>query len=232
MEEITVILPVYNEEERLESTVKALVRSLEKIGRDYRIIIAEDGSTDKTADISSSLEAQNLRLELLHSKERIGRGASLSRAIKQSESPIVAFMDIDLSTSLACLPHIISKIEKGAVIATGSRLLPGSRVQRSVIRVFFSKAYNLLARLLTDSKIHDHQCGFKAFNREKILPLLDEVQDNHWFWDTELLVRAQRKGIKVSEIPVDWKGSDGSKVNLFFDVLGMGFKLIKLSLSL
>ena len=226
---ISVIIPVYNEQNELENSVLKVASALEKTGMGYDIIIAEDGSTDKTFEIAKRLERDNIKV--IHSEKRLGRGSSLSKAIRLCNSEIAMYMDVDLSTSLDYIPILISEIDAGAGIAVGSRLLPASKVERDLLRDVFSKGYNLFVRLLTGSKLHDHQCGFKAFSIKTVLPLLDEVEDNHWFWDTELLVRAQKKGIHVAEIPVEWKGTRKSKVNHFSDVLNMGKKVVKLSVT-
>jgi hypothetical protein len=106
--------------------------------------------------------------------------------------------------------------------------MPQSKVERSFRRTVSSKSYNFLVRHMLGSKLHDHQCGFKAFKREPTLKLLDEVRDNHWFWDTEILVRAARKGYKIKEIPVEWKSGAKTKVNLFKDSYNMGKRVLSL----
>ena len=226
---VTIILPVYNEADNLKHAVKVVKAAMKNLNREFEIIIAEDGSSDETPEQADNLIALNIRV--IHSKKRLGRGISLRRAIKESKSDIILFMDVDLSTSLDYIRPIVSEIENGAAIATGSRLLPNSLVKRNFSRNLFSKTYNLLVRTLTGSRIKDHQCGFKAFHKPSILQLLEEVKDNHWFWDTELLVRAQKRGLKIAEIPVEWVGGNGSKVNLLQDAISMGMKLIKLSLT-
>ena len=137
------------------------------------------------------------------------------------------------SSNLGHLNELVSRVEKGAAIATGSRLLPGSSTKRSLRRDVASKGFNLLVRTLLGSKLKDHQCGFKAFDTKKIQPLLNEVEDTHWFWDTEMLVRAQRKGMRVDEIPIEWseKGK-GSTVDLKKDVAYMASKIIYLKSKL
>jgi glycosyltransferase involved in cell wall biosynthesis len=229
MEKVTVIIPIYNEERRLENAINRIKKAGASMGLDIHVLIVEDGSEDNSRIVCEKLIDKEVRL--ISNPKRVGRGKSINDAIRSVETDIIVFMDVDLSTNLEDLPSLIREIEKGAAIATGSRLLPNSRVMRDFTRDFFSKSYNLLVRLLTGSNIQDHQCGFKAFSREKIMQILDEVEDNHWFWDTELLVRAQRKGMKISEIPVEWKGTKESKVNLIHDVIDMGYKLLRLSLS-
>ena len=219
---ITIILPVHNEEKTLEANVELLRKSLKK---DYEIILAEDGSTDNTVAIAKKLKD----VILITSSKRLGRGLALSNAIRQAKGERIIYMDADLATEL---PHIKDMLEQNYDIVTGSRLLPGSVVtNRSAIREFFSKSYNLLIRLLFNSKIKDHQCGFKAFKRT-VIPLLETVQDHHWFWDTELLIRAQKQGLSVKEIPVKWADRKNSKVKLHTDIIYMGLAAIRLRLTI
>lgn len=219
----SVVVPVYNEAAGLRPCILALTSALEKLGNVYEIIIAEDGSTDGTLRIAESLAAKSRKIRIISSKTRQGRGASLNRAIGMAKGRIVIYTDCDLAADLAYLKPLVAEIEHGADIATGSRLLPNSKTEaRGVLRDLLSRGYNSLLRLLFRTSLHDHQCGFKAFRKSSVLPLLKEVKDKHWFWDSELLIRAQVKGLKVSEIPVKWKGRKGSSVVLSRDVLYMG----------
>jgi hypothetical protein len=125
------------------------------------------------------------------------------------------------------LPALISAIRDGSDVSTGSRLLPSSDIVRTRGREIASRSYNFLVRLFLSSRIYDHQCGFKAFNRDRILPLLPAIRSDHWFWDTELLVRAQRRGYTVREFPVRWRAGKGTTVRMK-DVLEMGTAIIRL----
>lgn len=225
---ISVILPAYNEAERLEKAVKVVKDCLEKIGYDYEIIIAEDGSTDGTDLIAKRLAENDDRIVHLHSDERLGRGKALTNAIKVSKGDIVAYLDVDLSTDMSHFKELIDAIENGYDIATGSRLMKESNTERPFKRDFASRVYNFLVRFLLGSKLKDHQCGFKAFKKSSILPLLDKIKDNHWFWDTELLVLAQREGLKVKEIPVRWRQGRDTKVRFKRDVIYMFSQIMRM----
>jgi glycosyltransferase involved in cell wall biosynthesis len=242
---LSIIVPVHNEAKTLEKNISSLERALSRAdflgsrGRTepYEIIIAEDGSTDGTADIAKKLESVSKKgpstIRVIATTNRIGRGKSLANAIASAKGDIIIYMDADLSTDLTHIPTIINEIRSGKDISTGSRLLPDSLVVgRSALRDFASKGYNLLIRMLFGSKIHDHQCGFKAFNRQTILPLLSQARDNHWFWDTEILILAQRNGLKVSEVPVRWKDRAESTVRLRSDIIYMGLAALSLRLRL
>jgi len=163
----------------------------------------------------------------MHRDERGGRGSALALAAQQALYDIYVYFDVDLATDIKHLKPLIYSIVKGCDIATGSRLLPTSNITRSGGREIKSRGYNLLVRTLLQSKIHDHQCGFKAFNRQKLLTLLPAVHDTHWFWDTEVLVLGQRAGYKACEIPVHWKESSGTTVKQS-DVFIMGRSILKL----
>jgi glycosyltransferase AglD len=164
----------------------------------------------------------------LHSDERQGRGRALNRAFKASRGEILGYIDVDLATDMNHLKELIQSIRDGYDFATGSRMLPESNVKRSFKRGFASKGFNYLARLVLGSKLYDHQCGFKSFRREVLFSLIDDIKDTHWFWDTELFVRAQRKGFKVKEFPIVWKQGGQTKVNLVKDVFGMGSQIFRL----
>lgn len=164
----------------------------------------------------------------LHSGERQGRGRALNRAFKASKGEILGYIDVDLATEMKHLRELIQSIRDGYDFATGSRMLPESNVKRPFKRGFASKGFNFLARFVLGSKLYDHQCGFKSFKRESLFELLDKVKDTHWFWDTELYIRAQHAGFKVKEFPVDWRHGGTTKVELIRDIFGMGSQIFRL----
>jgi len=164
----------------------------------------------------------------LHSEERQGRGRALNRAFKASKGEILGYIDVDLATDMKYLRELLQSIRDGYDFATGSRMLPESNVKRPFKRGFASKGFNFLARFVLGSKLYDHQCGFKSFKRESLFKLLDKVKDTHWFWDTELYIRAQHAGFKVKEFPVDWRHGGTTKVDLIRDIFGMGSQIFRL----
>jgi len=226
--EVSLIFPAYNEAENLERAVKEVIQALEGVTRSYEIIIAEDGSTDGTDEIASELMRKNASVIHIHSDKRLGRGRALKNAACKARGEILVCMDVDLATDLRQLKALVNSVKEGYDFATGSRMLPESRVGRSLSRRIASKWYNFMVRTLLDSKVRDHQCGFKSCKRKSILQILEEVTAIHWFWDTELLVRASRKGYRIKEIPVEWKGGEKTKVNLLRDSLVMGSQVLKL----
>lgn len=225
--EITAIIPVFNDRASLET---ALVTSIELLGAitpRFEIIVAEDGSTDGSAELVREFSAKDARVRLLHSDTRLGRGKALNRAIIRANGEIVCYYDVDLATNMQHIKELVSAVQAGADISTGSRLLPASDTVRTGGREIASRSYNFLVRLLLGSRIYDHQCGFKGFRRDRILPLLDTIRSDHWFWDTEILVRAQRMGYTVSEFPVHWRAGKGTTVRLK-DVFSMGSSILRL----
>jgi glycosyltransferase involved in cell wall biosynthesis len=226
--EVSIVLPAYNEANRIEETVERTAAALSKISSSFEIIIAEDGSKDGTYRISESLARKYDFVKHLHSDERQGRGRALNRAFRSSRGEILGYIDVDLATDMEHLIELIQSIREGYDFATGSRMLPQSNVKRPFKRGFASKGFNFLTRLMLGSKLYDHQCGFKSFRREALFVLMDKVKDTHWFWDTELFVRAQRAGYRIKEFPVEWKQGGTTKVNLVKDVFGMGSQIFRL----
>jgi glycosyltransferase involved in cell wall biosynthesis len=225
--EVTAIIPVFNDRPALERAIPLSLEVLARITQEFEIIVAEDGSTDGSTAFVREYEKISPRVRLLHSDERLGRGTALNRAISEAQGSVVCYYDVDLATDMQHLPELIGAIRSGADIATGSRLLPGSDIRRTEGREIASRSYNFLVRCILSSRLFDHQCGFKAFNKEKILPILPTIRSNHWFWDTELLVRAQRRGYNVTEFPVRWRAGKGTTVRVK-DVFGMGSSILRL----
>jgi glycosyltransferase involved in cell wall biosynthesis len=234
---LSIIFPVYNECNRLEDCVSRVEAYLSKEFQSVEIIIAEDNSTDGSYDIARRIAASDRNVVLLHNEHRLGRGSSLAAAIRRSRGEYVIYMDVDLATDIGNIRRLVEGLQRGAVVSTGSRLMRDANASRPLARDVASRAYNFLVRLLMGSKLYDHQCGFKGFNRTAVLPLLDLVRDNHWFWDTELLVICQRRGLKVDEFPVTWLHNGGnnlnaSKVRVLKDAKDMGARLLKLKYRL
>lgn len=229
MTSVSVVLPAYNEAARIENTVSITAKTLSKITHSFEIIIAEDGSTDGTDRIASELSEQYPYVKHLHSDERQGRGRALNRAFKAASGEVLCYIDVDLATDMSYLEKLVRAVStEGYDFATGSRIMPESDAKRPFKREFASRGYNFLVRLFLHSKLYDHQCGFKAFRREALFDLLDEVENQHWFWDTELMVRAQDRGYRVLEFPVYWRHGGLSKVKFAKDIIGMGSEVFRL----
>jgi glycosyltransferase AglD len=227
--EVSVVLPAYNEVDYLEPAVTQISQTLKDAGYSYEIIIAEDGSSDGTDKKAAALVQTVPFVRHIHREQRLGRGTALNNAFKQSGGEVLVYMDLDLATDLRYLKPLVEAITKeGYDFATGSRMLPQSKAERTFRRSLSSKSYNFLVRHMLGSKLRDHQCGFKAFKKEPTMQLLPKVQATHWFWDTEIMVRAHRQGYKIKEIAVEWKSGRGTKVNLFKDSWNMFWQIMDL----
>jgi hypothetical protein len=228
-EKITVIMPVHNEEKVLENNVRRLEMMMEGLFRDFEILISEDGSTDSTVMIAKSMESDRIRV--FNNLRRQGKGAAIKSAAKSAAGGIIIFMDADLASDPAHVKELVRILRQGSAIVVGSRYLAESRSRRKPVRLIASMSFNWLVRTLLGSKLTDHQCGFKAFRKDLVLPVVDEIEDGKWFWDAELLVRAQRKGLKVSEIPIRWNEAQDSKFNLLNDTWNMAGSLVRFKLK-
>jgi uncharacterized protein (TIRG00374 family) len=229
--EVSVVLPAYNEAETLEHTVSVTLDTLAAFlpPGSFEVIVAEDGCEDATPDIADRLAAGDGRVRHVHSDERLGRGGALERAFRASEGDVLAYVDTDLATDMGYFEKLVESVRtEGYDVATGSRRIPGEKQDRDPQRGLASTGYNSLVRLVLRSPLYDHQCGFKAFDRETLSALLEDVGDDHWFWDTEVLVRAQRAGYDVREFPVEWEPKGDTTVDLVRDVLGMGSGVVRL----
>jgi hypothetical protein len=227
--EVSVVLPAYNEEDSIEATVQKTLETLDGfLDGGYEVVVAEDGCDDRTPDIAARLAESDPRVRHVHSDERLGRGGALERAFGAAAGEVLVYFDTDLATDLKHLEELVERIRSGEYdVATGSRWLPGRVADRPAKRGVPSRGYNALVRLFLRSGLRDHQCGFKAFSREAFEVLSTQVEDSHWFWDTEMLVRAQREGFRVAEFPVEWTPKGDTKVDLVRDVFGMGSQVLR-----
>ncbi|WP_052710939.1 bifunctional glycosyltransferase family 2/GtrA family protein [Pseudofrankia sp. DC12] len=212
---LDVVIPVYNEEIDLEPCVTRLRRHLvETFPYPFQITIADNASTDQTLAVANRLKELFPEVAVLHLDAK-GRGRALRTAWGLSPAPVLAYMDVDLSTDLrALLPLVAPLISGHSDLAIGSRLAPGARVVRGPKREVISRCYNLLLRRALSARFSDAQCGFKAIRRDVARALLPLVQDTDWFFDTELLVLAERSGLRIYEVPVDWVDDPDSRVDI------------------
>ncbi|MFJ7064309.1 glycosyltransferase [Streptomyces sp. NPDC101115] len=213
---LDVVIPVYNEEKDLEPCVLRLHEHLHRtFPYGFRITVADNASTDATPQVARSLAARLPDTVRSVRLEQKGRGRALRTVWSASDAPVLAYMDVDLSTDLnALLPLVAPLISGHSDLAIGSRLARSSRVVRGPKREFVSRAYNLILRGSLAARFSDAQCGFKAIRREVAERLLPMVEDSGWFFDTEMLVLAERAGLRIHEVPVDWVDDPDSTVHI------------------
>jgi glycosyltransferase involved in cell wall biosynthesis len=211
---IIVTIPAFNESKNLRNCVEKLLQATSRFEDDFRIIIAEDGSTDGTDQIAQELEREYPQVTHLHSSYKLGKGLALTRAFTQTDGDIYAFIDCDLATSMKFFPKLINSIKDGNDLALGSRYIEGAEINRVALRDTASKIYNSLVRFMFGDQVFDHQIGFKAFSNRIIKEVLTECDSKGWFWDTEIIVRSKKKNYKIIEFPVKWNEKSNGKSQL------------------
>jgi glycosyltransferase involved in cell wall biosynthesis len=212
---IDIVVPVYNEQTVLERSIRRLHQFLSgEMPFDWRIVIADNASTDGTLAIARALGLELPCTTVVHLAAK-GRGRALRAAWSASDADVLCYMDVDLSTDLRALLPLVSSLVSGhSQVAIGRRLASGARVVRGPQREFISRSYNHLLRLVLRARFSDAQCGFKAIRADAARRLLPQVADQGWFFDTELLVLAQRQGLRIHEVAVDWLEDPDSRVDV------------------
>jgi glycosyltransferase involved in cell wall biosynthesis len=212
---VDVLLPVYNEEHVLEKSVTTLRKFLQDNVTDFDwiITIGDNASIDRTLEIGKELEKRFEDVRVFHLPQK-GRGRMVKYAWQKSEAEILSYMDIDLSTDLNAFPPIIRAIIDGYDVAIGSRQYKGSEVERSFKRELISRGYIWILKLLLGFPFTDAQCGFKAASKKLVNDLFGMIEDDEWFFDTELLFLAYKNGYKVKELPVRWIEDTDSRVKI------------------
>lgn len=218
MKRVDIVIPVYygNSYELKYSINKQLDFFKNNLkGYDWQITIANNGIKEEyILNIVKELKNKK-RINYIYTKTQ-GRGFGLKNAWLNSNADILTYMDVDLSTNLKYINPLIEEIENGNDIVTGSRYIEGSSIKRIISRLVLSKLYNILfTGLLLGAEFKDAQCGFKALNKKTMNEIIPQIKDNNWFFDTELLYIAQKKGYKIKEIPIEWIENKKSGVKLF-----------------
>ena len=212
---VDIVLPVYNEEQVLPRSVVILTEFLrDNLSNPWRIIIADNASTDDTRVVAEMLCEKYPSVNYLHLPQK-GRGRALRAAWLDTTADIVTYMDVDLATDLVHFPQLIEAVEEGYHVAIGSRLSRGSKVmRRSVTREVTSRTYNLLIKSMFFTTFGDAQCGFKALTREAARAIVPKIKNDNWFFDTELLIIAAKRGYRIKPIPVTWRDDPSTTVNI------------------
>jgi len=214
---VDVVVPVYNEERDLPKSVPTLRDFLSgpDFPYEWRIVIADNASTDNTPTVSKELAAANPGKVDYVRIERKGRGFALKQTWLGSPVDVVSYMDVDLSTGLDAFPALIGAVAEGGYdLAVGSRLAPRSRIRRSLKRRVLTRGYNTLIKGLFLTRFSDAQCGFKAISREAAQQIVPLIEDNNWFFDTELLILGEKLGYRVKDVPVEWVEDPDTRVKI------------------
>jgi glycosyltransferase involved in cell wall biosynthesis len=219
--DLEIVVPVFNEERALAGSIRRLHEFLaDGFPFSWQILIADNASTDGTLDVAAGLADELQGVEVLHLAEK-GRGRALHAAWSASPATVVAYMDVDLSTDLRALLPLVAPLVSGhSDLAIGTRLSPSARVVRGPKREFISRSYNRLLHTMLRTRFSDAQCGFKAMRADTARRLLPSVVDQGWFFDTELLVLAERAHLRIHEVPVDWVDDPDSRVEIVSTALG------------
>ena len=211
---VDIVVPVYNEEKALPGSIERLTGFLQdNVANPWQVIIADNASTDRTRPVSEELCRHYPRVSYFYLPQK-GRGRALRSTWLASEADIVSYMDVDLSTDLAHFPQLIEALESGYHVVTGSRLSKESQVTRAFKREFISRSYNLLIKSMFFTGFPDAQCGFKALTRPAAQAIIPYIENNNWFFDTELLIIAAKRGYRIKSIPVKWDDDPTSTVNI------------------
>jgi glycosyltransferase involved in cell wall biosynthesis len=211
---VTIVIPVYNEETDLPNCISRLVEVTRSNKLyEWRILIADNASVDATRKIGESLVKDYSEVGYIYIPQK-GRGRALRSAWLNNESDILCYMDVDLSTDLKHLPELLEPLQDGYQISVGSRLSKESQVTRSFKRELISRVYNAIIKLMFFTSFPDAQCGFKAIKKETAEIIIPLIVNNYWFFDTELLLIAAKRGFAIKSVPVNWYEDPKSSVNV------------------
>lgn len=219
---LNICIPVYNEETELRTSVMTLVTYLQQNMKDFSwdITVVDNASKDKTYEIAKQIAQELPHIVVMHLPQK-GRGRAVKYAWEQSKHDILAYLDVDLSTDLKHLPALVRSLTRGYDIAIGTRNGKGARVfGRNTLRTITSKGYMSMIKLGFWVHFSDAQCGFKAVTRKVVRDLIPHIRDNAWFFDTELLILAEKLGIRIYEEPVTWIDNPGSTVRVWKTAMG------------
>ncbi len=226
---ISIVIPTYDEEKRIEDSIKAIEQYLQINGFDYEIIISDDGSTDKTLSAVRKIMVGNEKIKLVANKHK-GKGSAVRAGIMHSTGNFVLFTDADLSTPIEEIDKLKKTLDEGYDIAIASRALPGSKIlkHQSWHRELLGKFLNRIIQLLYVPGISDTQCGFKLFKGRVARELFSQQKINGFLFDVEVLYLARKKGFKIAEVPITWKHNEPSRVSIISDLPRVLWDLINI----
>jgi len=217
--DVSIVVPCYNEEQILEKSISEIKKTMDATKYSYEIILIDDKSRDNTKEIIKKLAAKDRKIKAFYHKNNRGRGATVKEGFRKAQGKVVGFIDIDLEVHCRYIPSIVQAIEEGYDAAIAWRFYKINL--KSIHRVILSKGYHFLEKLLLKLPFQDTEAGFKFFNRKKILPLIEESEDNRWFFDTEIMALCYFHGLRVKEIPTVFMKNPESKstVKIFSDTV-------------
>ena len=229
---ISIIVPAYNEEQRIGRTIGEIKHFIQSRKLDWDILIVDDGSTDKTVEAAvGALKGEHrVRYKFIHNDRNRGKGYSVRQGMLSADGDLLLFTDADLSTPIQEIEKLIRAIDEGYDVAIGSRGLEDSQVEvhQNIVRETMGVIYNRIARLLTFKGIRDSQCGFKMFRRNVARELFELQRINGFSFDAEVVYLAQKRGFKIKELPVAWRNSPSSKVHILWDPIAMLWDLCRI----
>lgn len=227
---LTVIIPAYNEEKRLPPTLKEISAYLQEKGFSYEILVVDDGSQDRTAEVAEKFKRQEPRLKVLRNPKNMGKGYAVRHGMLKGRGQYLLFSDSDLSTPIQELDAFLRQHQKGYPIVIGSRALKDSIIEVSQpwYRVFMGKTFNLIVRLMFWTRIKDTQCGFKSFTRQAAREVFTRQTVWGFGFDVEVLFIARKLGYKICEYPVRWINSPDTRVHALKDSMKMFWELLKI----
>jgi dolichyl-phosphate beta-glucosyltransferase len=229
---LSVIIPAYNEESRIYRTLKSVNEYLSKQPYEYEIIVVNDGSKDKTADIVRDAQKEIQNLRLIDNSENRGKGAAVNQGIMSARGKIRLFMDADNSTTIDHIERMFPEFDAGYDVVVGSRRVRGAKiaVHQNIIRESLGRIFNLIVRIITDLPQKDTQAGFKAFSEKASIEIFPRQTVWRWAFDVELLVIARNLGFKIKEIPITWVNDPKTHVKLS-GMINMLIEVIKIRLN-
>src|SRR3989344_3020161 len=229
--QISIFVPIYNEQKILEFHIRILKKYLNQLPYSWELIIVNDGSGDMSKEIMEDIEKRDKKIRQIYYKHGKTRRENLADSFKYAKGDVIIMLDMDLSANLKYLKDLIDEVKKNNYdIAIGSRYMKNSKVERSFFRLLVSRSFILGCNIFYDCKISDYECGFKAFKKEIILDLIndagyDKTLRRSVFWDAEILIRAQKKGYSIKEIPIEWAAGAKSELNFKREVQMLPYML-------
>ncbi len=230
---LSIVIPAYNEEKRIPGTLRKVLDYLEDKGYCSEIIIVDDGSTDRTCEVSLRMLTDSVPIRIHANSSNKGKGSAIRKGMLAAKGEYVLFMDADMSTPIDELDRIMTQFREGYDIVIGSRKMPGViiNVHQPKYREIMGKMFSCLSRIMTVRSVHDFTCGFKCFRRACIKKIFSRHRLNGWGYDTEILFIAHTLGFSIKEISVTWSDSSDSKVRLWKDVVRSALDLIRIRIN-